>query len=1312
MRLEDQTKEAFQEDFGVMPQTSEPKGKGYIELLVDNIVGLDNEYESFGEAFGKSFNEDELGTLKNMAVSAYEGAKEFVTSPIETTKDVATEISDSVSRLGAESLDGRIKRMYGVGYQDATEEQVTRAREAVIGDAITASSLVPAAKGATTVAKAAIPGKIQADVVGQMRSLIDGDKEFRTESKNPPVGLSAQATGAGPATPKKTIPFFQKKEVAPNAPDAVFGTKRISDIFKEDKLDKLYLDEASEINSAGIGDEEGSWALNDDPDAYDINTLGYARNISIDDLARLRLGEVSMEEVVDQYGNDPTPEVLDYVTNRLTRLSNNPEFVDYVNKRRENPDFDPFGARDNSPEGNKTVFRSPIPEALSGMEWPSKGKEGYQILSELKGNPSVRKSELDTVVTEIDPKKRYSLDEVQELVSGNLWNTEVRVLSSKMSSDAQFGLENYVGPKFESYQRQVDLQDPEEEYFELLIDSNREGDKPNFEAKSQHFNPSTIAHTRASVRVDNRGEYILPEEFQADLLQKGYSEPRAKRGKVSPAEAVEKKKNILTTYGGYDESDMELLKIFGEDHFYSEYYDQVPNSIENFVEKIGPEKLLPGKTKDEVLDIINSSGSPSDSLIGLYANYKAGFKNTNSELNDMLGLADETPTGARGLMPTSDEAWEYYDSIKDTYFNNINDEISIYEEPGASAPPIKKIEESVKLTLGALIAEADKRGIDRIVIPPFERIVAKRFRPGSEGYKKALDPKSGFYKTYVKSTQAAIKDLEEEFGRGNISSRPVDMNYEPLGYVTDTATKETVDLPVTGTEINFKGLRESGYDLKRLRFAEGGMVEEDQMNRLMQEGGIADDGMTREPVTGNEIPPGSMASEVRDDIPAQLSEGEYIVPADVVRFFGVRFFEDLRNQAKQGLAEMDADGRIGGTPVDAQGVPVEGQDEELSPEEQQMLMEALGASGGAGMAYGGMVGNQPLSNPYQDQATMYQMPAGMAEGGDTSGFDRTQFSLGTGQAGIQQRKYINPTTKEERTINFLNDTPLGIVPEGFVPWTQELADAVKAPETETPTTATEKVEREGRDRDQQGTGTAENSYESWAKENYDAITSDPYSFGVNAINEASKKSTGFGRVFSGGIIGDIQKLDAISDAQAALSRVTDAAQKQDLQSRIDALTGSLSSPIVGFMTDIGFTATGKQKNAAIDSIAGATASARTGTAPSTGTTSAGGGRSIPGGVTRSGGRDQQGSTGTSAGTSPGRADRDQQGSTGTSAGGNKSVGGTGGGGGAQQGQAAEKDDSKSYGGQAASDRSGGRYVSGGLVSKKAATKRDKKGLAS
>ena len=86
----------------------------------------------------------------------------------------------------------------------------------------------------------------------------------------------------------------------------------------------------------------------------------------------------------------------------------------------------------------------------------------------------------------------------------------------------------------------------------------------------------------------------------------------------------------------------------------------------------------------------------------------------------------------------------------------------------------------------------------------------------------------------------------------------------------------------------------------------------EQQMSLFEEGGMKDDGLDRDPVSGNEIPPGSLAKEVRDDIPAQLSDGEYVVPADVVQYFGVKFFEDIRAEAKRGLAEMEATGRIGG----------------------------------------------------------------------------------------------------------------------------------------------------------------------------------------------------------------------------------------------------------------------------------------------------------------------------------------------------------------------------------------------------------------
>ena len=49
-----------------------------------------------------------------------------------------------------------------------------------------------------------------------------------------------------------------------------------------------------------------------------------------------------------------------------------------------------------------------------------------------------------------------------------------------------------------------------------------------------------------------------------------------------------------------------------------------------------------------------------------------------------------------------------------------------------------------------------------------------------------------------------------------------------------------------------------------------------------------------------------------------LSEGEIVVPADVVNFHGVKLFEELRAQAKQAINKWTEDGRIGGEPMNFQ----------------------------------------------------------------------------------------------------------------------------------------------------------------------------------------------------------------------------------------------------------------------------------------------------------------------------------------------------------------------------------------------------------
>ena len=84
----------------------------------------------------------------------------------------------------------------------------------------------------------------------------------------------------------------------------------------------------------------------------------------------------------------------------------------------------------------------------------------------------------------------------------------------------------------------------------------------------------------------------------------------------------------------------------------------------------------------------------------------------------------------------------------------------------------------------------------------------------------------------------------------------------------------------------------------------------EQMN-LFEDGGLEQDGGTVDPVSGNDVPMGSAQKEVRDDIPAQLSEGEFVFPADVVRFIGLERLMEIRQRAKAGLKKMEAMGQMG-----------------------------------------------------------------------------------------------------------------------------------------------------------------------------------------------------------------------------------------------------------------------------------------------------------------------------------------------------------------------------------------------------------------
>ena len=189
-------------------------------------------------------------------------------------------------------------------------------------------------------------------------------------------------------------------------------------------------------------------------------------------------------------------------------------------------------------------------------------------------------------------------------------------------------------------------------------------------------------------------------------------------------------------------------------------------------------------------------------------------------------------------------------------------------------------------------------------------------------------------------------------------------------------------------------------------YAEGGMPEDVDMQRV-------------DPVSGNDVPTGSLAAEVRDDIPAQLSEGEYVVPADVVRYYGVKFFEDLRGEAKMGWQSMEENGRIGGDPISPPGMEM-GDDElpfdisELNfvdvPDED--VVQAFAGKYIGGFADGGYA-LSPGDPGYEEKGALGLGAEGLALGGQ-----------------LDVRRYINDSG-DVLYIPFLDGVAQIEIPDGY-----------------------------------------------------------------------------------------------------------------------------------------------------------------------------------------------------------------------------------------------------------------------------------------
>lgn len=91
-------------------------------------------------------------------------------------------------------------------------------------------------------------------------------------------------------------------------------------------------------------------------------------------------------------------------------------------------------------------------------------------------------------------------------------------------------------------------------------------------------------------------------------------------------------------------------------------------------------------------------------------------------------------------------------------------------------------------------------------------------------------------------------------------------------------------------------------------------------------GGIMMPEMEIDPISGNEVPLGSTPENVRDDIPAMLSQDEYVLPAHVVKWHGLKHIQEMQMEAEAGLMSMAMEGLIGGMEMEEEAAEADEDD--------------------------------------------------------------------------------------------------------------------------------------------------------------------------------------------------------------------------------------------------------------------------------------------------------------------------------------------------------------------------------------------------
>jgi len=268
-------------------------------------------------------------------------------------------------------------------------------------------------------------------------------------------------------------------------------------------------------------------------------------------------------------------------------------------------------------------------------------------------------------------------------------------------------------------------------------------------------------------------------------------------------------------------------------------------------------------------------------------------------------------------------------------------------------------------------------------------------------YTKATHEKTGYA-----TVDGVVKDLDVEEIRDKAAKFLEDpewtqVGFDPRrqgGFYVRSGENKHVPIREADEVIQIGPLvlaKNAKLDMEHTGYNEGGVVDsmDKEMNDMLLKEQV-------DPVSGNTAPVGALPSEVRDDIDIRVSEGEFVVNAQTVRYFGEEFFNELQEAAEQGFERIKEGDEL---PFRDDELDVdETEDQEVEPE---------------GFAYGGAVKGYAEGDRVVPEAV----------GGGYGAYGGTGATF----SGFQSKSFINDETGQKMLVFFFNGRPLKRIPSGF-----------------------------------------------------------------------------------------------------------------------------------------------------------------------------------------------------------------------------------------------------------------------------------------